>query len=282
MRSVKPMAFYPIMKTSIQLYEQIKQKVQFLYVKLDLHLSEKTKGRKLVVPIPDIIALALFKQKNNIATKQSLFNIFKEKLGCSYKTLVVNMVRFAKIAGIMLAFFISVNRKNDDCPVKHIDSTDIPVCSVRKAKHHQTMAILSGWGKTGKGWFYGLKMHITTDLKRKMLAIRFTSGNTNDRSIVMKLNQGLFGVFVGDAGYLSEKLAKEFYIEHKRILLAKPRANMKWIATKFQTWCYGTRMIIELNFRSLKMFYGLVTSLPRSVNGYLANYIYSLLAYHLA
>jgi len=27
------------------------------------------------------------------------------------------------------------------------------------------------------------------------------------------------------------------------------------------------------------MFYGLITSLPRSVDGYFANYIYSLLAY---
>ncbi len=276
------MTFYPIMKTSIQLYEHIKQKVQFLYVKLELHLKEKTKGRKLAILIPDIIALALFKQKNHIATKRSLFDIFHEKLGCSYKTLVVNMNRFATLAGIMLALFLSANRKHDDCPVKHTDSTDVPVCSVRKAKHHKTMAIVSGWGKTGKGWFYGLKLHITTDLKRKMLALRFTSGNVNDRSVVMKLNQGLFGIFVGDAGYLSAKLAEEFYIENKRILLAKPRANMKWIATPFQTWCYGTRMIIELNFRSLKMFYGLVTSMPRSMDGYLANYLYSLLAYHLA
>jgi len=54
------------------------------------------------------------------------------------------------------------------------------------------------------------------------------------------------------------------------------------IITKFQEFLYGTRMLIELNFRSLKMFYGLVTSLPRSVAGYLANYIYSLLAYQIA
>ena len=270
------------MKTSIQLYEQIKQKVQFLYVKLKLHLREKTKGRKLAVTIPDIIALALFKQKNHIATKKSLFDIFEEKLGCSYKTLVVNLNRCAPLAGVMLALFLAANRKHDDCPVKHIDSTDVPVCSVRKAKRHKTMAGLASWGKTGKGWFYGLKLHITANLKRKILAIRFTSGNVNDRSVVMKLNKGLFGIFVADAGYLSAKLAEEFYIEYKRILFAKPRATMKKLATKFQTWLYGTRMMIELNFRSLKMFYGLVTSMPRSVNGYLANYIYSLLAYHLA
>lgn len=276
------MAFYPIMNTSIQLYENIKQKVQFLYVKLKLHLREKTKGRKLAIGIPDVIALALFKQKSHIATKKSLFDIFKEKLKCSYKTLVVSINRFAPLAGAMLALFLFENRKNDDCPIKHTDSTDVPVCSVRKAKHHKTMAFFSGWGKTGKGWFYGLKLHITASLKRKMLALRFTSGNVNDRAVTVKLNKGLMGIFAADTGYCGAKLAKEFHIEHKRFLFAKPRANMKKLATKFQTWLYGTRMIIELNFRSLKMFYGLVTSMPRSVNGYLANYIYSLLAYHLA
>jgi Transposase DDE domain len=273
--------FYPIMNTSIQLYETIKQKVQFLYVKLKLHLREKTKGRKLALSIPDILSLALFKQKNQIATKKSLFAIFEEKLGCSYKTLVVNLNRFAKLAGIMLALLLFANRK-DDHPVKHTDSTDIPVCSLRKAKRHKTMAFFAHWGKTGKGWFYGLKLHFTANLKKKLLALAFTSGNVDDRAVTVKLNKGLFGIFAADAGYVSEKLAREFHIEHKRFLFAKPRANMKKLATKFQTWLYGTRMQIEIHPRALKMFYGLVTSMPRSANGYFANYIYSLLAYQLA
>jgi hypothetical protein len=274
------MTFYPIMNTSIQLYETIKQKVKFLYLKLNLHKREKTKGRKLALPIPDIISLSIFKQKNQIATKQSLFDIFEEKLGCSYKTLVVNMNRFARLAAVMLALFLFANRK-DDHPIKHTDSTDVPVCTIRKAKRHKTMAFFANWGKTGKGWFYGLKLHFTANLKRRLLAIAFTSGNVDDRAVAVKLNRGLFGVFAADAGYVSEKLAREFFIEHKRILFAKPRANMKKLATKFQTWVYGTRMQVEIHPRNLKMFYGLITSMPRSVNGYFANYIYSLLAYQL-
>ena len=125
-------------------------------------------------------------------------------------------------------------------------------------------------------------MHITTDLERRLLAIRFTSGNVHDRQVFLKLNKDLFGIFVADAAYVSKKLEKDFNIEGKRILFAKPRKNMKRLMTEFQFFLSKTRMLIELNFRSLKMFYGLVTSLPRSVNGYLANYIYSLLAYQIA
>ena len=267
------------MKTAIQLYDNLRQKVQFLYRTLSLDRREKTKGRKLAVPIIDIITLFVFKQKNHIATKKSVFEIFRPD--CSYKTLVVNMNRFAKLAGILLAFVLNLNRQ-DAHPIKHTDSSDLPVCSKRKAKHHQTMKDFAQWGKTGKGSFYGLKLHITTDLKQRLLSLRFTGGAVDDRKVFVRLNKGLFGIFVADAGYVSQKLQKEFYVEHKRILFAKPRKNMRKLITEFQYHLYNTRVLIELNFRSLKMFYGLITSLPRSISGYLANYLYSLLAYTLA
>ncbi len=166
--------------------------------------------------------------------------------------------------------------------VKHTDSTDIPVCLAKNGRRHRTMRDLATWAHGPKGWYFGLKMSITTDLKRSLLAIRFGSGNSNDRETFKKMNKNLMGIFVADAGYISKDLEREFFIENKRILFAKPRANMKKLATAFQTRLYDTRMLIELNFRNLKMFYGLETSLPRSIDGYLGNYIYSLLAYVLA
>jgi hypothetical protein len=267
------------MKTRIQLYDKIRQKVQFLYTQLQLDRQEKTKGRKLALPITDSITLSIFKQKNHIATKKSVYEIFDPP--CSYKTLVVNMNRFARLAMILLTFLLNLNRASAH-PIKHTDATDIPVCTNRKAKHHKTMQGLASWKKTGKGSFYGLKLHITTDLKRKLLSFRFTSGKVDDRKVFMRLNKGLMGIFVADAGYISQKLQDEFYVEHKRILFVRPRANMKKLITAFQYHLYNTRVLIELNFRNLKLFYGLVSSLPRSVSGYLANYTYSLLAYQIA
>ena len=145
----------------------------------------------------------------------------------------------------------------------------------------KTMKGLANFSKNSKGTFFGLKMHIITDLRRKILRVKFTAGNVDDREMVIPLSKDLIGIFMADAGYISKKLAKEFYQESKRILIANPRVNMRKLMTKFEEFLYGTRMLIELNFRSLKLFYGLVTSLPRSVDGYLANYIYSLLAYQI-
>lgn len=266
------------METRIILYEKIKTVVSFFSKHLKFDKFKNKTGRKLALPLENILAIALFKQKNNIATKKAVYEIIKPS--CSYKTLVVNLNRFAYLAAIILILILKISRANSHL-IKHVDSTDIPVCLFKNAHNHQTMKGLAEFGKNSKGTFYGLKMHIITDLNRRILRVKFTAGNVDDREMVIPLSHDLLGIFMADAGYISQKLAKEFYQENKRILIAKPRANMKKIMTKFEEWLYGTRMLIELNFRNLKMFYGLITSLPRSVDGYLANYIYSLLAYQI-
>ncbi len=267
------------MKTVISLYSKTRKVVKFFYQQLRLNKQEKHKGRKLALSIIETISLALFKQFNGIPTKKRIFDIFKPK--CSYKTLVVNLNRFAKLALLILVSLLKFNQKNSHL-IKHTDSTDIPVCLKKNGNRHRTMKGLADWGNTGKGSFLGLKLHITTDLKRKMLAVKFTSGNIHDKEVFLELNKDLLGIFVADAGYVSRQLEKDFYLENKRIVFIKPRKNMGKLITGFQFRLYQTRMLIELNFRNLKMFYNLVTSLPRSVNGYLANYIYSLLAYLVA
>lgn len=86
------------------------------------------------------------------------------------------------------------------------------------------------WGhNSGKGLFYGLKLHITTDLKRNILAIKFSSRNIHDKEVFLNLNKDLLGLFITDAAYLSKQLSSDFYLESKRILLAKPKKNMKKI-----------------------------------------------------
>jgi DDE family transposase len=266
------------MKKILQVYHELRDKVTFLYYKLKLFKYKNTTGRTLSLPIIETVTLSLYKQTQNIATKKAIWKDFQPP--CSYKTLVVNMNRCALLALVILMRILRENRDNSHL-VKHTDSTDIPVCLPKNAKHHRTMYGLAEWGYSGKGFFYGIKLHLTSDLKRKILSFRFSSGNVHGTKVFAQLNKDLDGIFVADAEFVSEDLQREFYREHRRILFAQPRKNMKKIITAFQKKLYDTRMLIELNFRNLKMFFGLVTSLPRSVGGYLGNYLYSILAYAL-
>jgi len=262
-------------------FDKIKQTVRFFSTKLRFDKFQNTTGRKLAISINNILSLALYKSKQGIITKKAVWDDFKNHFNCTYKTFVVNMNRWYFLALIIIALLMKINRKNSHI-VKHIDSTEIPVCLFKNAHAHKTMKQFAEYRKKGNTTFYGLKLHIITDLKRKILSIKFTGAKTDDREVVIKMSEGLTGLFVADAGYISDKLSKEFYQENKRILFVKPRVNMKKIMTEWQDKLYSTRMLIELNFRSLKMFYGLITSLPRSVDRYFANYIYALLSYQIS
>lgn len=262
------------------IYQKLKGIVGNIYYHIGLHRKEQYKGRKLKIKIIDILTLGLYQHQSGRNTKKSLWNDFKETLNCSYKTLVVNLNRFSKLALIILYFVLKQNRLTSHL-IKHTDSTDIPVCLNKNANNHKTMKMFSSWGHSGKGLYYGLKMSMTTDLSRNILALRLTTANGNDRETFYEMNMNLNGIFVADAGYVSKELEEKFYKENTRILFTKPRANMKKIINAFQYHLYNTRFQIEFNFRNLKLFHGLITSLPKSINGYITNYIYSLLSFVL-
>lgn len=246
-------------------------------LKFNLLKKKSSRGRKTALSMERAITFGLYKQRQNIATKKALYNDFKPT--CSYKTFVLALNASALYVALILKKIVEFHRRHAHL-VKHTDSTDIPVCLNKNAKRHKTMRRNASWGHSGKGLFYGIKLHLTTDLDRHLLSFTFASGNKDDRSQFMKLNKDLYGIFVADAGYVSEKLAREFSND-ERVLIAKPRKNMKKLASEMDLFLYNTRMMIELNFRNLKMLHGLVTSMPRSVNGYMAHYLYSIAAYVL-
>lgn len=267
------------MRTVIESFERIKQKVGQISKSLRFDKFVPKLGRKLALSIEDSISLALFKQKQGIETKKSIYDIFNPD--CSYKTLVTSLNRWYQLALRIIGLVLNHNRRHTHL-VKHIDSTDIPVCRNKNAKHHRTMRDFASWSHNGQNHYYGLKLHLIADLKQQVLALKFTSANVDERKVATPLAKGLSGIFVADAGYVSAELEKNFYRESERYILIKPKKNQRKLATELDGLLYSTRILIEIPFRVLKLFHVFVTSLPRSVAGYLANYTYSLLAYLIA
>lgn len=267
------------MKAIIPAFERIKQRVTVISKLLRFDKFVNKVGRKLALTIEESVSLAVYKQNFGIETKLSLYNQFEPP--CSYKTLVVNLNRWYEPALQIIGLILNGNRESPHL-VKHIDTTDIPVCRNKNARSHKTMRDYASWYHNGQDHYYGLKLHLIADLNQKVLALKFTSANADERKVAIPLGQGLFGIFVADAGYVSAELEKNFYLEGQRYILIKPKKNQKKLATKLDNWLYSTRMIIEIPFRVLKLFHGLITSLPRSVAGYVANYTFSLLAYLIA
>lgn len=257
----------------------LKTIVSQFFSTLKFNEREHSKGRKPLLANSEIVTAVIFKQKQNIATKKSLYEILEPS--CSYNRFVVALNRVGKYLGTIITSVINFLRRQAH-PIKFTDSTELPVCLLKNSKHHQTMKALSAMAKSSKGFFYGLKLHLSADVLGRVLGLKLTPGNSDDRTIFRKMNEKLRGLFGADAGYVSKELERDFFIENERLLITASRANMKKLASPFQIAILNLRMRIEVHFRMLKVCYGLVTSFPRSIDGYLTHYLAAIAAHLLA
>lgn len=63
--------------------------------------------------------------------------------------------------------------------------------------------------KSTKGQFYGLKLHIVSDLDGNLLEIHFTTGSVDDRVVLDKVLEKLKNsLVIADAGHVFKKLEK--------------------------------------------------------------------------
>ena len=263
----------------LTIFRQLKEKVTFLCNQLNLKESKQATGRPRSLKTVETITLALYKHTQGIPTKKAVWKDFGLK--CAYKTFVVSIKRLIVVIAKILFALMQENRKQAHA-IKYTDATDIPVCLNKNAKQHKTMSTIAAWGRSSKGFFYGLKLHISADYEGRLLSIAFSPANRDDRTQFMKLNKDLYGLFIADAGYISKKLANEFNIDYQRLLMAKPKSTMKKIATSLEHILYNTRSLVEMHFNNMKKFHNLVNTLSRSIDGYLGNYLCSLLAHVLA
>lgn len=262
------------------IFRKLKAVVTSIVQKLKL-LKTSTTGRPRKITVIDSLVMALYQHSSTRSTKKSVYDDFKDQLNCSYKTLVVSMNQSYMLALRILFFIMRLGKKNQHL-IKYTDATDIPVCLKKNADSHRVMKGLAGFGRSTKGWYFGLKMTITRDFEGKLLAVKFSCANKDDRKIFKDINKEINGIIVADAGYVSKKLEQEMNIEGKRWILIRPYKTMKKLMTKWQEKLYQGRFQIEFDFRSLKMLHGLITSFPRSIKGYLANYIHTLTSFVLS
>jgi len=267
------------------MYPQLFQKLKHIITQLSekYHIIPKKeirKGRSLKIRDSEALTLALYKQTSTRATKKSVYEDFKEILSCSYKTLVLAINRVAVVT-LKLLFVLMRLGKKDAHWLKYTDATDIPVCLTKNGKKHKTMRSLAGWGHSGKGFYFGLKLTMTRDDRGRILSLVFSSPSTNDRDLFRKANKDLDGIIIADAGYISKELERDMFIDGKRLVLIKPQRKMKKLVSPLWAALYKRRFRIEFDFRSLKLFHGLISSLPRSVEGYISNYLLALTSFVL-
>jgi hypothetical protein len=248
-----------------------------------LQLNKHISGRKSYLSLSEVTTISLIRSEFGIRTWKGLYKLLRKKfsrdfhLPC-YKNFVLTMNNSAKALLIMINILLAMNRKNAGT-IKLVDSTTLPVCKNYNIHRHKTMKRVATRSKSSLGWFYGLKLHAMTDIVGNLLELRFTTGNVGDRKILDVFLEKLHdSIIIADAGYISPILERKAG-ENNNILLTCMRKNMKKCATFLDICLLNLRPRIEVLFSILKERLGLITSLPRSVDGYVAHYIHVIFGY---
>ena len=245
--------------------------------------SSQSAGRPNSLSIAEIATISLIRAQYRIATLKDLYRLLAQKYATefhlpAYKNFVTSMNRYAPHLLMMIHFLVQAYQKNTGM-IKIVDSTPLPVCHNMRINGHKVMKSLATRSKSTMGWFYGLKLHLLIDLKNHMICVKFTTANVGDRTVLTSWLTDLYNsIIIADKGYVSAKLEKKAH-KNNNILLTSVKKNMKKLATPLHIALLNVRIRIESIFSVLKTRCGLVTSLPRSVRGYLSHYIRTIFAH---
>jgi hypothetical protein len=245
--------------------------------------SNRKVGRPAALSVSEIITILLF--SNLTAPQRLLKGIWKWaitnhnddfKLPCYSKFVECCHRAIPHMGRLLKELLIS------DASLRFIDSTILPVCRRCRADGHKVAKGYADWGKNHQGWWYGFKLHAAIDEKGNLAAIWFTPANAADSQQIPKLVDDNTDIAVGDGGYNADVMRRHMWRDHKCFILAPPHPKQnKRLALNIEIDLLKAREKIECVFDYLKNNLNLVTSFPRSIKGYLLNYLRNLLGYQV-
>jgi hypothetical protein len=166
--------------------------------------------------------------------------------------------------------------------VRILDSTMLEVCTLKRAEHHKVAQGIAQFGKNHQGWHFGFKLHASIDLHGNLCAVYITPANVHDAQVMPKTLNEYTRYAVGDSHYGAKVMRQYIWETYGTIIVAPPHFTQKRkVMAEWQHLFLNVRSKIESVFDYLKNHLNIVSSFPRSVNGYLLHYLRILVGYQV-
>lgn len=242
-------------------------------------------GRPLLIRDSELLTLFVWNSITNTSSKTlkqlydwlCLYHVRDVRALPTYGAFVVQCHRVLP----KLLELVSVTM-NSDTPVRFCDSTMLPVCRNVRSKVHKVAKGVAAWGFNHQGSYFGFKLHAAIDANNRLVAIVFTSANRYDGQLLDRLVNEYTKIVVGDSHYNGSVERKKLWLQYGILIVAYPHHKQKRkVMAHWQHRLLLMRPKIEAMFDQLKEHLHLVTSFPRSVEGYFIHYLRVILGYQM-
>jgi hypothetical protein len=197
---------------------------------------------------------------------------------CSYQRFVALKPRILSYLILLLHWLYEQSQKTG---LWFIDATSLAVCHPKRIRMNKVFRGLAGIGKTTKGWFFGLKLHVVINKKGEIQGAMITPGNVDDRTPVPALTKRLKGLLFGDKGYISQTLFQNLYQKGLKLVTGiKKNMKNKFMTIKEKT-LLRKRSLIETVFDLLKNKFQIEHTRHRSTANAFVHILSTLVAYSL-
>lgn len=161
------------------------------------------------------------------------------------------------------------------------DATSLPMCHNKRINRNRVFKGLAARGKTTMGWFYGLKLHLVTNHKGSIMAVKITPGNVDERTVLDEMTRHLKGSLYADKGYISQNLFKTLYQRGLKLITGIKRNMKNYLMPMIEKLMLRKRFLIETIFDVLKVHMNLSHTRHRSPTNACVNILSCLTAYQL-
>ena len=244
--------------------------------------SRRKPTRTCSMTLSEILTVLLMYHQSGCKNFEYFYKLYMPLYLGEFRCLL-SYTRFIEIKSRALPYLIGLLQwyftQSTPTGIAYIDSTSLAVCHNKRTPMHKVFRAVAALGKSSKGWFFGLKLHLVINEQGELMNLKFTRGNTDDRTPVPELTEHLQGLLFGDKGYIQQTLTESLITRGLRLITGIKKNMTPKLMSLFEKILLKKRSVIESVFDVLKNHFDLEHTRHRSIPNALVHLLSTLIAY---
>jgi hypothetical protein len=247
-----------------------------------LPVTNKNPTRKPEISYSELLTIVLLYHQSPCKNFKYFYMSYLQLYKSEFVTLP-SYTRFIALKPRILTYLVLLlewyTQEAQSTGISYIDATSLAVCHPKRISRNKVFAGIAALGKTTKGWFFGLKLHLLINEKGEIQGLKLTPGNVDDRVPVPTITKHITGLLFGDKGYIKQELFDDLYSKGIKLVTGIKKKMKNKLMPLFEKMLLRKRSIIETVFSVLKGSFELEHTRHRSIWNAFVHILSALIAY---